>query len=190
MGFNSKQAALLSMPAGVVSIISVAVAGYGIRHTGHRWAWISGCSLVSTLGEALLAFLPHSNKAGQLVGIWLINSITATLFMEYHYIGANVSGYTKRSLAGTIIAFAFGIGNIIGPQTFQARDAPDYLPAKIAAMATTAGTAALMCCLVLYYVQENRKKEVMKQVEDAPEPDGDAWAGLTDRQNPHFRYVY
>lgn len=178
------------MPSGLVSAISVAVAGYGIRHFGHRWAWISLCALVGTLGAGLMSFLPHDKTAGLLAGIWLINAITATLYMMYHYIGANVSGYTKRSIAGTTVALSFGIGNIIGPQTFQARDAPEYRPAKIAAMATQLGSAASVCCLALYYLRENRRKEGRKQAGDVQEADSETWAGLTDKQNSRFRYVY
>jgi hypothetical protein len=70
-----------------------------------------------------------------------------------------VSGYTKRAFAGSCIAVSYSIGNIIGPQSFQARDAPEYTLAKIVVLGTQAGCVVVMCVLATYYVwgeQETR----------------------------------
>ena len=205
MGYTPKEAALLNTPAGLVSLIFVLGAAYGIRVTPnhHRWFWISLCSLVAALGAGLMSFLPTTNKPGLLAGIWLIYAITATLPLVYHYVSVNVSGHTKRSFAANVVAVGFGIGNIIGPQSFQKGDAPEYLPAKIAALATQAGTAVMMVILVLYYRWENGRRNSSSQQGSEGERDrrvGDVggerkreratWAGLTDRRNGAWRYVY
>jgi hypothetical protein len=41
--------------------------------------------------------------------------------------GANFRGYTRKIAGSSIIAAAFSIANIIGPQTFQAKDAKKYV---------------------------------------------------------------
>lgn len=89
------------------------------------------------------------------------------------------------------------MGNIIGPQTFQAKDAPGYRPAKIAVMATQAGGAVVAGLLGLYYVWANMKKDVQMQREGEvavrQETVGDEkvlWENLTDKENVRFRYVY
>ncbi len=102
---------------------------------------------------------------------------------------ANVGGSTKRAFAAAIISGSFSIGNIIGPQTFQARDAPDYRPAKLAVMGTQAGCAFTTVLLFLYYVWQNKKRTSENETEDAylsPE----AWANMTDKENKKFRYAY
>lgn len=206
MGFSPKSAALLNMPSGLVAILSTLSAGYAIRVTPghHRWLWISLCALLAAVGAALMSFLPPSNKPGILIGIWLVNAITATFPMAFHYMSVNVSGHTKRSFASNILPVCFGIGSIIGPQSFQARDAPEYAPAKIAALVTVATVALLMCVLALYYVWENRRRNIRdadtgegerggsteERLGGRRETSDEVWAGLTDRKNKRWRYVY
>jgi len=83
------------------------------------------------------------------------------------------------------MAAAFGVGNIIGPQTFQVRDAPSYLPAKITVLATQGVAAVLAVVLFAYYVWSNRRRG-RSQVE----PDATEWRDLTDKENKSLRYTY
>lgn len=102
---------------------------------------------------------------------------------------ANVGGATKRAFAAAIISGSFSLGNIIGPQTFQVRDAPEFRPAKIAVMGTQAGCALTTFLLFLYYVWQNKSRSSQSENEDAfmsPE----AWARMTDKENKKFRYSY
>ncbi|KAL1992843.1 hypothetical protein VTN49DRAFT_3599 [Thermomyces lanuginosus] len=191
MGFTPKQAALLNMPSGVVSIFFTVLVGFGIRNTSYRWAWIFMCSIPGIIGGGLMSFLPSSNKAGCLIGVYLVNAIVAPLPIIYHWTAANCAGHTKRSFASALVAGSFSIGNIIGPQTFQAKDAPEYRPAKIAVLATQAAAAVMAAVLFGYYVWENRRRDKLKSDNDSDTAsETTAWAGLTDRQNKSFRYVY
>lgn len=137
-----------------------------------------------------MSFLSKNNKAGILIGIYLVNAIVATLPILYQWTMANCAGHTKRAFASALIAGCFSIGNIIGPQTFQDRDKPEYRPAKITVLATQAGAAVVSVLLFLYYMYQNRRRD--QKVGDVNESmiDETKWAGLTDRQNPSFRYVY
>jgi hypothetical protein len=196
LGFTGEQAALLNMPSGVVSIFFTLLVGFGIRRLDHRWAWVFMCSIPGIIGGGLMSFLPNSNKAGLLIGVYLVNAIVAPLPVIYHWTAANCAGYTKRSFCSALIAGSFSIGNIIGPQTFQARDAPEYRPAKIAVLATQAGAAVVAVVLYAYYIWENKRREAR----DAAGPEvvdsssetfkAEAWSGLTDKENRSFRYVY
>jgi hypothetical protein len=111
---------------------------------------------------------------------------------------ANVSGHTKRSVMAALMTGCFGVGGIIGPQTFQDRDKDsNYLPAKITIMVTQASCAVLFISLWQYYVWENRRRDRVYKSEKTLEDDTGAkltmqesWGGLTDRQNKRFRYVY
>lgn len=200
-GFSSPQAALLNTPSGLVSLASTLVVGYGIRHTSHRWAWVALCCIPGVLGGGLLSFATH-NRAAQLAGIYLVNTITATLAIIYQWTASNVAGQTKRVVAVALIAGSFSVGNIIGPQTFQAKDAPGYLPAKIVVLATQAAAAGVAAAMFLYYVWANRRKDkavlsgAAVAVEDQSEPrhfqgtEQQLWEDLTDTENDLFRYVY
>ncbi|KAK3381895.1 putative allantoate protein [Podospora didyma] len=189
LGYVPKQAALMNMPSGVVSIFFTLLVGYGVRKQSHRWAWILACIIPAILGGALMSFLPTSNRSGCLAGIYLVNAVVAPLAVYYNWVAANVGGATKRAFAAAVVSGSFSIGNIIGPQTFQARDAPDFRPAKLAVMGTQAGCALTTILLYVYYVWQNKKRNALAESEEAylsPE----VWARMTDKENKKFRYSY
>ena len=45
------------------------------------------------------------------------------------------AGHTKKLTMNAIVLMSFCVGNIIGPETFQAKDAPQYIPAKVTIVA-------------------------------------------------------
>ncbi|KAJ5369506.1 hypothetical protein N7509_014118 [Penicillium cosmopolitanum] len=189
-GFSGPISALLNTPGGIVSIFFTLLVGYGIRKTSNRWAWNVLCTIPGIIGGGLMSFLPKSNTAGVLIGIYLVNAIVATLPILYQWTMANTAGHTKRAFASALVAGSFSVGNIIGPQTFQAKDAPDYRPAKIAVLATQAAAAVLSVVLFGYYFFVNRRRDEQKGHVDDGMVDETKWAGLTDKENPHFRYAY
>ncbi|KAJ5587984.1 uncharacterized protein N7459_003749 [Penicillium hispanicum] len=189
-GFSGPISALLNTPSGLVSIFFTLLVGFGIRQTSHRWAWNVLCTIPGIIGGGLMSFLPKTNTAGVLIGIYLVNAIVATLPILYQWTMANCAGHTKRAFASALVAGSFSVGNIIGPQTFQARDAPEYQPAKIAVLATQAGAAVLSVVLFLYYLWENRRRDQTRGSVTESMIDETKWAGLTDKENPHFRYAY
>ena len=101
-----------------------------------------------------------------------------------------------------LVSGSFSVGNIIGPQTFQARDAPGYVPAKISVLATQAAAAAVAGMLFSYYVWANGRKEkamllgAVVAVEHQNElarfegMEQRLWENRTDKENEMFRYVY
>ena len=91
-----------------------------------------------------------------------------------------------------LISGSFSVGNIIGPQTFQAKDAPQFVPAKITLLATEVAGALGAVLLFLWYRFANTHRAVQQVGEDVPgvsEKEGQ-WGNLTDRENGRFRYVY
>ena len=137
-----------------------------------------------------MSFASKSNKAAILAGIYLVNAITAVLIVIYQWTTANVAGHTKRVVSISLIAGSFSVGNIIGPQTFQAKNAPQYIPAKITVLATQAGAALVTAVLALYYVRENRRKAAAAPVGVSNQSETELWKDLTDKENKAFRYVY
>ena len=195
IGYTGPQAALLNMPSGIVSIFATLMIGYGVRFMdcGHRWAWIVVCCVPGIMGGALMSFLPSdktkANKAGLLAGIYLINFVVATLIILYQWTASNIAGSTKRVVSMALISGAFSVGNIVGPSTFQAEDAPQYIPAKIIVLATQAAGAVFAVVLFVYYRYANGQKERREGVREISD-DKSQWGNLTDKENMKFRYVY
>ena len=131
------------------------------------------------------------NRAAQLAGIYLVNAITAALIIIYQWTASNVAGHTKRVICVSLISGSFSVGNIIGPQTFQAKDAPRYTPAKITVLATQAAGAWMAFILFLNYVWANKRKNTASvEVEATNQNEEHLWEDLTDKKNKTFRYVY
>lgn len=130
-------------------------------------------------------------KAGVLAGILLINFNVAVTPIVYSWVSANNAGQTKRPVAMSLVAAAFNMGSVIGPQTFQARDAPEYIPAKITIMVTVCSGALTAILLMFYYKWQNARRDRLygKIEERGVATDDEKWANLTDWENKSFRYV-
>lgn len=138
-----------------------------------------------------MSFLPQSNQSGLLAGIYMVNFIVPTVMITYQFAAANTSGRTKRAFSTTLMAFSFGVGNIIGPQTFRAQDAPQYLPAKITVLVTQSAGAVLAVVLFGYYKWSNyRRIQRRPDARDELGPLVEDQCDVTDRKNVAFRYVY
>jgi hypothetical protein len=68
-----------------------------------------------------------------------------------------------------LVSAAFCVGSIIGPQTFQAKDAPQYIPAKIAVLATQSAAILVAVMARLYYGWQNSRREATPRTQKRPE---------------------
>lgn len=188
-GFTSKEAALLNMPSGIVSIFSSIMASYLIKKGFKRYMAICGTLLPAILGAGLMSFLPKSNQGGLLAGIYLINFITCPYALAISWSASNVSGSTKKiGMQAVFISIGFALGNITGPLSYRHQDAPDYIPAKISMLATQAVSVVLALLIAGIYYIRNKKRD--RQVREEVDETENAWADMTDFENKHFRYSY
>ncbi|KAK8198629.1 hypothetical protein M8818_006496 [Zalaria obscura] len=187
-GYNSKQTALLQIPSGGVSICSILIATYLAGRFNQRGLNVVTLLIPGILGAALMAFLPADNEAGKLIGNYLTNAIGATLPLLYSWVAANYAGHTKKVTMNAILLMSFCLGNIIGPLTFRAQDAPDYVPAKIAIIVTCAVAAVLVLILRAYYVWENKRRDRLAEQTHMGHSADIEFADVTDRANKEFRY--
>ena len=65
-----------------------------------------------------------------------------------------------RFFSVALVSGSFSVGNIIGPQTFHNRDAPQYIPAKITVLATQSAAVLVVLMLILYYKWTNVRKDI------------------------------
>lgn len=106
-GYNSKQAALLNIPSGVVSILATLASTVAIGRGYTRWVSIVVLAVPVVIGGALMSFLPKSNQAGSLTGIYMINCIVVMLAFVYSWLGGNITGYTKKVSANTSLQYRY-----------------------------------------------------------------------------------
>lgn len=122
--------------------------------------------------------------------MYLLNACPAMLPIIYSWNSANTSGYTKRAMRNALTLMAFCAGNLIGPQMFQASDAPEYNPAKIALLASMAAVVVLALVLRQLMVRENAKRDRADTPRGENENENVGFLDLTDIENRGFRYVY
>ncbi|KAK6908635.1 hypothetical protein L486_01712 [Kwoniella mangroviensis CBS 10435] len=109
---------------------------------------------------------------------------------------SNVAGRTKKSVASTMSFVGYCVGNIVGSQLYQAKDAPLYRPGLIASAICFGLTFVVIFILRFYYIYVNAKRDrqaresglTVEEMERLGKINGEN--DLTDIQNPHFRYSY
>ncbi|GAA5909704.1 hypothetical protein JCM6882_008469 [Rhodosporidiobolus microsporus] len=203
-GYTSQEALLMNMPGGAVAIATTATVSILADKKKLRMLPFLLSVIPSVVGMAILVAYSQngdnkSHKGPLLAGILLSQTFVSGIALLYSWSASNIAGSTKKSLVNGMMLVAFGGGNLSGSQALASRDAPMYIPGKI----------ALFVCLVLlvpgslamhYYVQRlNTKKaaEVARLVQEngwteedlQREKDKYAFADLTDRQNPFFTYI-
>ncbi|MCJ1365729.1 hypothetical protein MMC16_004854 [Acarospora aff. strigata] len=185
-GYTSKQTALLSIPSGAIAIVSVIGATYSAGRFNQRAIFIVCLLVPGAIGGALMAFLPANAKNGKLIGNYMTNCIGASLPLMYSWVAANFAGHTKKVTMNAVLLMSFCLGNIIGPETFKHKDAPEYIPAKIAIVVTTLIAIALTITLRFMYQAENKRRD-RKHI-GVEHRVNQEFLDLTDRENGEFRY--
>ncbi|KIW72454.1 hypothetical protein PV04_00645 [Phialophora macrospora] len=188
-GYTSKQSALLNIPSGAISMIAVVSASWYAGRFNNRGYGIVALLLPGVLGGGLMAFLPKSDKAGKLAGIYLTQIFGPNLSMMYSWAAANYAGHTKKICINATILFAYGASNIIGPLTFTGYTAPDYIPAKVAIMACLSLAIVTVFVLRYWYVWDNKRRDRVAAAEGYVHVPDTEFMDLTDKQNPEFRYA-
>ncbi|PNS14790.1 High-affinity nicotinic acid transporter [Sphaceloma murrayae] len=191
-GYSPRNAALLNTPSGLVAVIAIMGSAWGFQKLPSRGIWLAIVCIPGMIGGGLMSFLPRSQRGGLLAGIYLVNTIPATVTLNLAWASSNFAGVTKRAFVMAVLSGAFAMGSLIGPQTFQARDAPDYIPAKLTLMVVLAAAIVLVGILIGYYRWENARRDEKwgKPRVRVQDLDPETWANVTDRENREFRYVY
>jgi hypothetical protein len=156
--------------------------------TQRRLFWCIIGHILAVVGAILMA---TTDKVPALVGYYLTGGIPLGWTTILGLTSTNVAGSTKKITVSCIQTIAYTVGNIISPQTFQAKDAPGYLPAKIS-ICILYFIVTLDLGLIWWISQrENRRRDEQKEAlgEAYVVPENHEFLDLTDRENPEFRYV-
>ncbi|KAH7916345.1 MFS general substrate transporter [Hygrophoropsis aurantiaca] len=199
-GYTSRQTLVLATPSGLVEIVSVLICGWYSDKKGERMLPVIWATLPTLVGMALLIGFNGTNQKGVLLfGTYLIGTFGSTLSTIYAYNASNTSGYTKKLTINALTLTFFCIGNIIGTEIFQPKDAPAYIPGKTAIMVLLTiqiGVAYLLRRINMRMniqrqamVQEEKLRKGWTDVDVQKERERRAFADMTDKQNIFFVYT-
>ncbi|KAJ9604774.1 Allantoate permease [Cladophialophora chaetospira] len=187
MGYSKLSSLLLVTPLGAYEVVILIGVTYIAMKTEQRlWCCIA-THVPSIIGAILMA---STEKASALVGYYLSGGIPIGWTTILGLQATNVAGSTKKITVTCIGTIAYTVGNIISPQTFQARDAPRYLPAKISIVILYFLITVDLCLIRLVYVHRNKKRDATKAArrDDYVLKKNHEFLDLTDIQNQEFRY--
>ena len=74
----------------------------------------------------------------------------------------------------------------MGPETFQASDAPQYIPAKMTIVIVLSFSILITLTLMYLYWRENKRRDSIGHVDM---PRNYEFMDLSDKENLNFRYL-
>ncbi|KAF3396975.1 hypothetical protein DPV78_007846 [Talaromyces pinophilus] len=127
LGFTAVQTSLLNMPTGIMSTLSAFIFSWvAAKWTNRRCLVTMIAAFIPAIGAILVYALPRTNIGGQMVGIYLLYTYFGPYVLGISLGQANTAGHTKKSVQYSIMYIGYAVGNLIGPQTFRANQAPAY----------------------------------------------------------------
>jgi ACS family allantoate permease-like MFS transporter len=83
-------------------------------------------------------------------------------------------------------------GNIIGPQLFQANDAPDYAHGYVGLLACIVVAMLAIAAYGFVCARENARRAATEAAdsETSERAEVEAFSDMTEKEKPAFRYVY
>ncbi|ODV80434.1 allantoate permease [Suhomyces tanzawaensis NRRL Y-17324] len=191
LGFSTKKALLMQIPNGAIEFVVCSLFAYFSKYVKSRMFWAILALWISVLGQLLLSFA--SNNKVQLAGYWIQAVGPVSFICILSSVASNVAGHTKKTTVNAILLIGYCVGNLIGPQTFLASEAPHYSTAKTCIAVFSLLSAVILILIFVTYWFENRlkdKRENDLEKEKFGEIQHIEFADLTDKQNPYFRYSF
>jgi len=187
-GFTSLQSLLYGAPGGAIEVITL----IGFLWLGDklrmRLAFAACSEAISLLGILLVYALPTELKIGRLIGYYLTQASATGFVVILSLISSNVAGYTKKTTVSALYLIAYCVGNLIGPQVFQAKDAPRYTPALITIVVCWIICIILLLVIWFVNVRENRRRDAFAASPEYVHVKNQEFLDLTDGENMDFRY--
>lgn len=172
----------MQIPGSAIQIISLLAAGYlGSRYPNTRCALMLAGNLICVASGAVLVGLQNSGAVaaaaddddnnnngasttshaswGRLVALWLCSVQSVGFSLSLTMVSSNVAGYTKKQTTGAFLFVGYCVGNIIGPQTFVASEAPRYRSAYVAILVGYCVKTVMVGVLYVYMWRENRRRD-------------------------------
>ncbi|KAG5417358.1 DAL5 [Candida metapsilosis] len=185
-GFDTATALLMQLPSGAVEIVGCVLFAWLSKFMKSRMLMANLVAVITVMAECLLAFAP-SNE-GKLAGLYLWYIGPLSFICIISQVSSSVAGHTKKVTVNAIFLIGYCVGNLVGPQTFIASQAPDYPGAKVGMV--ICGVITLICLTSIHvsYYLDNKKRDSQPPV-DMSHIENYEFADLTDKQNPNFRYA-
>ncbi|WWC95843.1 hypothetical protein V866_002710 [Kwoniella sp. B9012] len=214
-GFTSFQAILFQIPMAALMVILTTAGTFTINKIKLRFPVIAFITIAPISGAIALIYVDRSKTGALLGAYYLVTIYNCIQPLLYSWANSNAAGTTKQRTIGGVLFVCQCAGNVIGPQVYFAREAPVYHTG----LYTDISCWCLLCVLCLfmgfYLKMLNRRQAKRREaagghaniqdtsimtLEEAAEynkklaaegvlANQNAFADLTDFENPDFQYV-
>ncbi|CAD6888194.1 unnamed protein product [Tilletia controversa] len=192
-GFDAKKTALVGMSTGGAEVVLIVICCLISVYTHTRVIPGVLAFVLAIVGAAMVVALPTAEQVSRMAGYCLVFAFPVGLLFIFAWMANSVSGSTKKVTINALVQIAYCTGNAIGPQTFRAKDAPSYTPAKITIMAMFIVCLLCICGVgLVHFTWNKQRKQYLADAEHAEEKTSAAedLRDSTDREKPTFRYPY
>ncbi|OCF35092.1 hypothetical protein I317_01802 [Kwoniella heveanensis CBS 569] len=190
-GYTKRISLLFNMPLGAIDMACKLI----IMNLSDRFRDRTGFAMFAMClpftGGLIMLLAPQTNKGVLLFGYSLIGAAGTGWGLLMTSLAVNTVGFTKKATANAVQIIAYGVGNWVGPQTFQAREAPHYRTGKIilAAFYGLAIVDLFVLRMINYVANKRRDKKFRDDPDSCIQPEDAAARDLTDKEQPAFRYM-
>ncbi|KXH36163.1 hypothetical protein CNYM01_12079 [Colletotrichum nymphaeae SA-01] len=191
LSFTSLEASLLTTPFGVLATSSAWAFSYLAARWHNRRTLVACIALMlPILGTGLVHGFPRSNIPAQMVGLYFMYFYWPPYVVGISLPQANTAGQTKKAVCFSLVQVGYAAGNLIGPQTFRAEQAPKYSGAIIAMLTSYAVSVLLMLSYWLIAAWENKRRDKKYgKPQELQEGTVDGFVDITDKEQKDFRYT-
>lgn len=102
---------------------------------------------------------------------------------------ANTAGQTKKSITFSLVTIGYAAGNLIGPQTFLADQAPRYTGGVVAMLVCYCVSILLLLAYYAVVTAENRRRDRAHGRPRALHDVAEGFVDVTDMKQRDFRYT-
>ncbi|KAG5362762.1 putative transporter [Yarrowia sp. B02] len=188
LGLGPVKGLLMQSPQGATELVGCIIFGILVQVTQKRLLMSMIAQTISMAAMCLLAFIPDNQSAG-LAGLYILIIYPVGFICILSSVASNTAGHTKKVTVNAILLIGYCVGNLIGPQTFRASDAPAYVPAKVSMVVLFCVAIALTGVIMLVNIRENKKRDDEGCFATTEQLEKIQCQDLTDKQNRYFRYA-
>ncbi|KAK6465468.1 allantoate permease [Scheffersomyces coipomensis] len=191
-GFSGLNATALQLPTGAIELVVVAVSGFIIFNVKNSRCIVLFCICIIPLAGLIGIHVIDLHHKWALVGCTFLQFIVGgPVILSWILLNANVSGFSKKTISNGIWFALYASGNIVGANIFFAKQAPKYNSGMIGLIVCYVGIMSIAIGYRLLMMYRNKKKNELQGGYDSEKEEQailDGFKGMTDFENPGFRY--
>lgn len=125
-----------------------------------------------------------------LAGFLLVGFFTVPYIMVLALMTANTGGHTKRVVTTALVWGAYCVSNGVAPLLVRTTETAEHYPTLFQPLIALSAASVVLTFGLRWHLQRcNRKRDQLGAV-DEDSAARTAFADLTDKENPNFRYSW